>query len=81
MTKIIAVIGATGCQGGSVVSALHGNPAYHVRAITRNSSGPKAQELAAKGVEVFQANLDDIESLIKAFEVSNKPPFHNPTPP
>jgi len=68
MAKIIAVIGATGKQGGSVVSALHGNPDWHVRAITRNPSSPKAKDLEATGIEVVQADLDDTQSLVKAFE-------------
>jgi hypothetical protein len=68
MAKIIAVIGATGKQGGSVVSILRDNPDYHVRAITRNPSSLRAKDLEATGVEVVQADLDDTRSLVKAFE-------------
>jgi uncharacterized protein YbjT (DUF2867 family) len=69
MTKIVAVVGATGGQGGSVVAALLGDPQYRLRGITRNSKSPKAQELAAKGVEVVSADLNDEKSLVSAFKV------------
>lgn len=69
MTKIIAVTGATGAQGGGVVNVLLKTPGWKVRAITRNPTGDKAKALAARGVEVVQGNLDDEDSLVKAFEV------------
>lgn len=41
---------------------------YHVRAITRNTSKPKAQKLAAQGVELFCADLEGgREALSAAF--------------
>lgn len=69
MSKTIAVTGATGKQGGSVVSALLENKQWKVRAITRNPHGESAKAMAAKGVEVVGANFDDDASLVKAFEV------------
>ena len=69
MAKIIAVHGATGTQGGSVVKALL-KTEWKVRAITRNASGDSAKALVNAGVEVVTANFDDEASLIKAYEVS-----------
>lgn len=70
MSEIVAVIGATGIQGGSVISTLIEDGIYKVRGITRNVNSPKAKQLAAKGVEMVEANLDDEASLVKAFSVS-----------
>lgn len=68
--KIIAVVGATGSQGGGLVRAiLHDrNSEFKVRAITRNAGSEKAKELQKMGAEVVEANLDDKQSLVKAFE-------------
>jgi uncharacterized protein YbjT (DUF2867 family) len=68
--KIIAVIGATGAQGGGVVNAILNDPSggFTPRAITRNVNSDKAKALSSKGVEVVQADADDIESLKKAFK-------------
>src|SRR5688572_30377023 len=67
--KIIAVTGATGAQGGGLVRAILADPngGFAVRAITRDPSGDKGKALAAAGAEVVAANLDDVESLKKAF--------------
>ena len=74
MAKLIVVMGATGVQGGSVVSALLKNPAYKIRAVTRNALGDSAKKLAAEGVEVVSADSGDVESLKVAFKVR---PFPN----
>lgn len=68
--KIIAVIGATGSQGGGLARAILADPngGFACRAITRDQSKEAAQGLAAAGAEVVSANLDDVESLKKAFE-------------
>ena len=42
----IAVFGATGAQGGSVVRQLLKNPEWKVRGITRNVHSPAAKKLA-----------------------------------
>lgn len=67
--KIIAVVGATGAQGGGLVRAILADTsgAFAVRAITRNPASPKAQALAAAGAEVVAADLDDQASLERAF--------------
>src|SRR3984893_13424181 len=61
--KVIAVIGATGRQGGAVVRALQANGQFKVRALTRNPG--KHRELAE---EVVEADLDRPETLKAAFE-------------
>ena len=72
--KIITVFGATGNQGGSTVSAILNNPSlaskYKVRAITRDTSKPGAQALAAKGAELAKADLNDIASVKTAISGS-----------
>ena len=67
--KIIAVIGATGAQGGGLVRAILAdkNSEFTVRAITRKTDSDKAKELAAAGAEVVAGDLDDVSSLQKAF--------------
>jgi uncharacterized protein YbjT (DUF2867 family) len=69
-TKVIAVTGATGAQGGGLVRAILAHPdgGFSARAITRDPSSEKAQALAALGVEVVQADLDDEASVAAAFE-------------
>jgi uncharacterized protein YbjT (DUF2867 family) len=68
--KIIAVVGATGAQGGGLVRAILGDvdSGFTPRALTRNVNSDKATELAKIGAEVVAADLDDIASLKKAFE-------------
>jgi uncharacterized protein YbjT (DUF2867 family) len=68
--KTIAVVGATGAQGGGLVRAIlrdAGGP-YRARAITRNLHSEKAQQLASLGAEVVAADLDDENSLARAVE-------------
>lgn len=68
--KIIAVLGATGAQGGGLVRAILDDPngEFAARAITRTRDSEKAKALEAEGVEVVEADLDNVESLTKAFE-------------
>src|SRR3982074_3135606 len=61
--KLIAVIGATGQQGGGVLRALQASNQFKVRALTRNPD--KHRELAD---EVVEADLDRPETLKTAFE-------------
>ncbi len=67
--KIIAVVGATGAQGGGLVRAILADPSggFAARALTRNVNSEKARALATLGAEVVQADLDDAASLEKAF--------------
>lgn len=41
---------------------------YHVRGLTRDTTSTKSKKLAEQGVELVQADLDDAESLQRAFE-------------
>jgi uncharacterized protein YbjT (DUF2867 family) len=68
--KIIAVVGATGAQGGGLVRAIAADPSgpFTARAITRDLNSDKARELAALGVEVVAADIDDLDSLRRAFD-------------
>ncbi|KAI8976318.1 NmrA family protein [Trametes punicea] len=67
--KLIAVTGATGQQGSSVVNFLLKEPdAFTVRAITRNPTSPAAQALAARGVEVVKADFSSLDETAAAFE-------------
>ncbi|MEN6608204.1 MAG: NmrA/HSCARG family protein [Bryobacteraceae bacterium] len=67
--KIIAVVGATGTQGGGLVRAITDDlkSEFAVRALTRDVNSEKAQALKKLGAEVVEANVDDLESLKKAF--------------
>ncbi len=60
--KLIAVVGATGQQGGAVVRALQADKQFKVRALTRNRA--KHRELAD---EVVEADLNRPETLASAF--------------
>ena len=68
--KIIAVVGATGTQGGGLVRAILGDSSggFAVRALTRDPDSEKAQELASLGAEVVKADLDSGPSLMAAFD-------------
>nr|WDY78973.1 NmrA [Ganoderma lucidum] len=58
MTKLVAVCGATGNQGGSVARLLLQHPdEYRTRVLTRNPQSPASQELARLGAEVVKADL------------------------
>jgi uncharacterized protein YbjT (DUF2867 family) len=68
--KIIAVVGATGNQGGGLVRAILGDTSssFAVRALTRDVESEKALELAKLGADVVQADLDIGPSLKTAFD-------------
>ncbi|MCG3114594.1 MAG: NmrA/HSCARG family protein [Candidatus Manganitrophus sp. SA1] len=68
--KIIAVVGATGAQGGGLVRAILNDKesGFAVRALTRNVNSDKAKALAQQGVEVVAADIDDVKSVKKAFD-------------
>lgn len=67
--KVIAVIGATGAQGGGLVRAIAADREgpFVARAITRNPRSDKALALARLGVEVVAGDSDDAPSLAGAF--------------
>jgi uncharacterized protein YbjT (DUF2867 family) len=67
--KIIAVVGATGAQGGGLVRAIQsdaGGP-FRARALTRDARSDKARELAGLGAEIVAADVGDPESVKRAF--------------
>jgi uncharacterized protein YbjT (DUF2867 family) len=67
--KIIAVVGATGAQGGGLVRAIMSDAGgeFVARAITRTPDSEKALALAADGVEVVAGDADTPASLDAAF--------------
>lgn len=67
--KIIAVVGATGAQGGGLVRAILADPqgGFTARAITRDPNSDAAKALAAAGAEVVAGDVDDPASLERAF--------------
>jgi uncharacterized protein YbjT (DUF2867 family) len=67
MADLIAVVGATGKQGGAVVDALLGRGAS-VRALTRNPRSERARALAGRGVEVVTADAEDPAATRAALE-------------
>jgi uncharacterized protein YbjT (DUF2867 family) len=68
--KIIAVVGATGAQGGGLVRAILNDPGggFIARAITRDVNSDKARALAKAGAEVVAADIDDEASLSAALK-------------
>lgn len=67
--KVIAVVGATGAQGGGLVRSILADPGgeFAARAITRDPDSPKARALAAAGAEVVAADLSDPAAVARAF--------------
>ena len=67
--KILAVVGATGAQGGGLVRSILADRSgeFRARVLTRDPKSPKAQELAKLGAEVVAADIDDAASLERAF--------------
>jgi len=68
--KTIAIIGATGAQGGGLAHVILSdqNSEFQVRAVTRDPGSDKAQKLASLGAEVVKADLDNLESLKRVFK-------------
>jgi uncharacterized protein YbjT (DUF2867 family) len=67
--KIIAVVGATGAQGGGLARAILAdrNGEFAVRAITRKPESEKARAIAAQGAEIVAGDSDDPSTLERAF--------------
>jgi uncharacterized protein YbjT (DUF2867 family) len=67
--KVIAVLGATGAQGGGLVRSILNDKSgeFTARALTRDVNSDKARALSKMGAEVVKAELDDFDSLKKSF--------------
>lgn len=67
--KVIAVVGATGAQGGGLVRAIQSDSrgSFRARAIVRDTTSAKAKQLAALGAELAAGDVDDRASLERAF--------------
>ena len=68
--KVIAVLGATGAQGGGLVRAIMADKSgeFTARALTRNVNSDKAKALKALGAEVIAVDVDNYDSLKSAFK-------------
>lgn len=68
--KVIAVVGATGAQGGGLARAILAHPesGFKLRALTRNPDSEKARALADAGAEVVAFDIDDAQSISNAFK-------------
>ncbi|KAL3478703.1 hypothetical protein BJX99DRAFT_256119 [Aspergillus californicus] len=86
---LLVVLGATGKQGGSVLShflSLSPSP-YALRGVTRDPCSPKSVSLASAGVDMVAGNFDDPSSLDAAFQGASAifsvtdfwPPFFDPS--
>ncbi|PRB08585.1 NmrA/HSCARG family protein [Microbacterium sp. MYb62] len=65
--RTIAVIGATGQQGGAVARHLLADGRWHVRALVRDPEAPAARALVEAGATLATADLDRPETLDAAF--------------
>jgi len=67
--KVIAVLGATGAQGGGLVRAILNDKSseFSVRALTRDVNSDKAKALADLGADVAAVDIDNYESIKSAF--------------
>ncbi|KAJ7158033.1 NAD(P)-binding protein [Mycena crocata] len=71
---LVAVVGATGKQGGSVIKALaESDKEYRIRGFTRNATKPAAQALKNEGVEVLQLSIvvENVKEVVAAFVGAN----------
>lgn len=70
MAKLLVVFGATGQQGGSIVSHVLDDAElskqYKIRGITRDPSSSAAEILRRKGVDVVKADMTEPSSLSAA---------------
>ncbi|KAH6984348.1 NmrA-like family protein [Ilyonectria sp. MPI-CAGE-AT-0026] len=71
MSQLIVVLGITGVQGSSVADTYLHTAGWKVRGVTRNPESASAKEWAAKGAEIVQGDVNDVESLKRAFVGAN----------
>ncbi|EMT69658.1 NAD(P)-binding protein [Fusarium oxysporum II5] len=68
---LIAVVGSTGLQGGSVINSLEASrKPYRIRGLTRDTKKEKAQALAKRGVELVNVDLSagNVADIQQAFQ-------------
>lgn len=72
MSKLLVILGATGQQGGSIISYVLNDSVlakeYKLRGVSRDPSTSLAQDLIRKGVEIVKADVNAPESLKNAFK-------------
>ena len=77
MAKALLITGATGKQGGSVITALLKAEAdFEIFALTRNTQSPSAQKLQQKSpnIKLVSGDLDDADAIFrKAKEITRLP--------
>lgn len=68
--KIIAVVGATGAQGGGLARSILDDDAsrFAVRALTRSPDSEPARALARRGAEVVRADLNEPDTVRAGFD-------------
>lgn len=68
--KTVAIVGATGAQGGGLARAILRDPSsgFSVRALTRRTASEPARALAESGADIVFADLDQAETLKRAFD-------------
>ncbi|CZR55932.1 related to nitrogen metabolic regulation protein nmr [Phialocephala subalpina] len=71
MSKLLVIVGVTGNQGSSVAEAFLKDPTWKIRGTSRDPSKPASLALAAKGIEIVPGDVDNVESLKKAFKGAN----------
>jgi uncharacterized protein YbjT (DUF2867 family) len=64
------VLGATGAQGGGLMRSILADKSgdFTARALTRDVNSDKAKALANLGAEVVAVDIDNYESVVKAFD-------------
>lgn len=78
-SKVLLITGATGQQGGAVISALlaeNPSPNFTILGVTRDANSASAKKLAAKSplIHLLQGNLDDAPALFRtASEITKQP--------
>jgi uncharacterized protein YbjT (DUF2867 family) len=65
--KIIAIVGATGAQGGGLAHAILSDPnsEFSVRAFTRDVNSDASKALARAGAEIISIDIDDEAAITK----------------
>ncbi|EEA24908.1 hypothetical protein TMatcc_008009 [Talaromyces marneffei ATCC 18224] len=68
MSKLIVILGITGIQGSSVADVFLQEPGWKIRGVTRDAQRAASIAWERKGIEMVEADVDDTESLTRAFQ-------------